>query len=75
MNEAVTIDLSGDMAIVLLALVARLNQSESVEFADQAEQRALWDLESLLESAIPTVLSLDFASSLEQARKRLRDVE
>jgi hypothetical protein len=67
--------LSGDLAIVLLALVARLNQDESVLFEDQAEQRALWDLEALLEAAIPAVLSPDFTSSLQSARERLRDDE
>ena len=75
MDQAVTLDMSGDLALVLLALVARLNQDESVLFEDQAEQRALWDLESLLESSIAAVLSPDYHSLLREARERLRDNE
>lgn len=73
MSDDLSIDLSGDFALVLLALVARLNQSDDLVFEDQAEQRALWDLESLLESVLPTVVSVDFVSAVEAARSRLRD--
>jgi hypothetical protein len=75
MNERVILDMSGDLALVLLALVGRLNEEGSVEFVDQSEQRALWDLEVLLESAVAVVVSPDFDSVVRGARERLRDAE
>ena len=71
--DDVSVELSGDLVLVLLALVARLNEREEVVFEDQAEQRALWDLESLLESVAPSVVSDDFVEALQAARVRLRD--
>jgi hypothetical protein len=75
MLESVSLDLSGDLALVLLVLVGRLNEEGSVGFVDESEQRALWDLEALLESAVPAVVSPDFDSEVRGARERLRDVE
>ena len=71
--DDVSVELSGDLAIVLLALAARLNERQEVVFEDQAEQRALWDLESILESVVPSVVSNDFVEALQAARVRLRD--
>ncbi len=73
MIDDVSIEIPGDLALVLLALVSRLNNSEGVLFEDQAEQRALWDLESLLELVVPNVVSVDFDEALQGARSRLRD--
>jgi hypothetical protein len=75
MNGSVNLDLTGDLALVLLALVGRLNEQESIEFVDQAEQRAMWDLEALLESVVPAVVSPDFDSEVRGAQERLRDSE
>jgi hypothetical protein len=74
MSDDVEIVLTGDLALVLLALVGRINEGEeAITFQDQAEQRALWDLESLLESVVPGVVAGDFAVALQEARERLRD--
>ena len=74
MSDNVEIVLTGDLALVLLALVGRINEGEEgIPFQDQAEQRALWDLESLLESVVPNVVAEDFQAALQQARERLRD--
>jgi len=75
MSDEVVLKLSSDAALVLLALVARLNESEAVRFDDQAEQRVLWDLEADLESAVPSVTSGDFNVQVQNARDRVRDVE
>jgi hypothetical protein len=75
MNEGVSFDLSGDLALVLLALIGRLNEQESIEFVDQAEQRAMWDLEALLESAVAATVAPDFEAEVRAARDRLRDTE
>jgi hypothetical protein len=74
MSEVV-LRLSPDAALVLLALVARVNEDGLVEFEDQAEQRVLWDLECDLEGAVTGVLASNFQSLLQDARRRVRDVE
>lgn len=70
-----TVELTADAALVLLVVVARLNESESLAFEDQAEQRVLWDLEAALEAAIPSVTAGDFSGQVVRARARVRDVE
>jgi 16S rRNA U1498 N3-methylase RsmE len=75
MSESVEISLSSDAALVLLALVARLNEGDHVQLEDQAEQRVLWDLESVLESSVAVTLVSDYANRLRQARDRVRDVD
>jgi len=42
-SETTTIALSSDRMLILCELVARLNADEHLQFADQAEQRVLWD--------------------------------
>lgn len=75
MSDEVVLKLSSDAALVLLVLVARLNESEAVSFDDPAEQRVLWDLEADLEAAVPSITSGDFKAEVKQARDRVRDVE
>lgn len=65
--------LSHDHWLVLFDLVGRLNEQEAVEFEDQAEQRALWDLEAVLESMLPEVVARDYGDRVDAARDRLRD--
>jgi hypothetical protein len=75
MSGEVEISLSPDVALVLLALVARLNEGDLVEFEDQAEQRVLWDLEAVLETSVAATVASDYATRLRQARDRVRDVD
>ncbi len=75
MNDDLSIPLSADAALVLLALIARLNQEEAIRFEDQAEQRVLWDLESALESTVVATFATDYAERLRRARDRVRDVD
>ena len=52
-DEKIKIELNKDEAIVLFEFISRLNQNKDlVNFDDQAEQRILWDLESLLEKEL-----------------------
>ena len=71
----VTIELSEDQAMVLFEWLAGFNQQKSQDFADQAEQRVLWDLESTLESLLAEPLSGDYRAIVEAARARVRDQE
>lgn len=51
-----------------------LNSNEGKHvFADQSEQRVLWDLEASLERQVAALLSQDYARLLSAARSRLRD--
>ena len=74
MDEQIKIELTADQAIVLVDWLARTSDSKGpVPFVDQAEQRVLWDLEAMLESRLPHVVSSDFADRLDAARARVRD--
>lgn len=71
-GDQVNLALTPDEALVLFEWLARFNATEN-EFADQAEQRVLWDLESMLESALIGPLRPDYTVLLSAARERVRD--
>ncbi len=70
---AVSIDLTGDEALVLYELLRRFTESDRLETVDQAEQRALWNLCASLESALVEPLDPAYSELLAAARDRLRD--
>lgn len=70
---SVRIELSVDEALVLHAWVSRFNKREDNEFEDQAEQRVLWDVESLLEESLTEPFLEDYDSLVARARDRVRD--
>jgi hypothetical protein len=69
----VKIELSPDEALVLFDWLVRFNALPKPDFADQAEQRVLWDLEAILETQLIPPLRADYADLLEQPRARVRD--
>ncbi len=69
---SVNLVLNTDEALVLFEWLARFNAADH-EFADQAEQRVLWDLESMLESTLAAPLSPHYSALLSSARERVRD--
>jgi hypothetical protein len=72
--DEISLALSRDQALVLFEWLARAGVSQQpVPFEDQAEQRVLWDLESLLEAALVEPLRSDYRTLVERARERLRD--
>lgn len=73
MPENISITLSRDEAIVLLEWLARFNQERNPAFVDQAEERALYDLEALLERQIPETFRADYDVLLKAAREAVRD--
>jgi cell wall assembly regulator SMI1 len=73
MEEHISITLSKEEAIVLLEWLARFNQERNPAFVDQAEERALHDLEALLEREIPEVFREDYEVLLRAARAAVRD--
>ncbi len=72
-SKKVKIELTSDEALVLYDWLTRFNQRADTDFADQAEERVLFDLEALLEKALVAPLQSDYANALVQARSNVRD--
>jgi hypothetical protein len=73
-RDGVTLNLSAHEALVLFDWLARTSAAgKPVPFADQAEQRVLWDLECMLESGLAQPLADDYATLLNTARDAVRD--
>ena len=73
MLQSITISLSHDEALVLFEWLTQFNAAPENEFEDQAEQRALWNLEAALESVLTEPFRPDYQELLAAARSRLRD--
>lgn len=73
MPDNISITLSKPEAMVLLEWLARFNQERNPAFVDQAEERALYDLEALLEKEIPETFRDDYGALLSAAREAVRD--
>jgi hypothetical protein len=71
--ERVAIEFSMNEALVLEEWLTRFDDSGSADFEDQAEQRILWNLASMLERQIDALFSPDYAERLEAARAAVRD--
>ena len=72
-SKSVTIELTGEAALVLYDWLTRFNQREETTCADQAEERVLFDLEALLEKVLVAPLQSDYAGLVAQARSHVRD--
>lgn len=73
MSNPIPVELTEDEALVLFDFLARTNKSDQREIADEAEQRALWNLEAVLEKALVAPLDPDYGELVAAARERLRD--
>ena len=71
-EEKVIIELSKSEALVLFEFLARTSDDDSLTVADQAERRALWNLECLFEKALVEPFLPNYLELLEQAKKRLK---
>jgi prepilin signal peptidase PulO-like enzyme (type II secretory pathway) len=74
-EQAVTVQLTGDEALVLFDWIGRFNENGDGAFRDQAEQRVLWDIEARLEKALVAPFAASYGELLAQARDRVRDSE
>ena len=68
------LELTNDEALVLFEYLQRYVETGKLDFIDQAEQRALWNLGALLEKEL-FPLPENYAAALGSARNRLRDEE
>ena len=75
MDERITIELSGDEALILFDWIKRFNERDSSDFEDQAEERVLWNLEALLEKSLVAPFASEYKTLLMKARNRMRDSE
>ncbi len=73
MCEPVRLELTADEALVLFEFLSRYSESNSLGVEDQAEQRALWNLQCLFERQLVEPFRPDYAALLAAARDRLRD--
>ena len=73
MKRQVTIELTGDQALVLFDWIRRFNEQEREDFEDQAEERVLWDIETMLEKALVEPFAQDYDQLLTAARATDRD--
>lgn len=71
--EDIEVKLTKDEALVLFELLARFSDTDHLTIQDPAEERALWNLNCLLEKTLAEPFSPDWLSILESARSRLRN--
>jgi len=73
--EKITIELTNKEALVLFEFLRRFDDEDAYSFADQAEQRVLWDMQCILEKQLVEILSPDYLRCLKEAREQVRDPE
>ena len=71
--QTIYIELRRSEALVLLSWLSRFNGSGDAAFEDQAEERALWDLEASLERIVVAPFQEDYEAALREAREDVRD--
>ena len=69
MLKPVTIELSGDEALVLFEWLAKLDEAELVE--GEAEKRVVWRVEAALERVLAQPFERNYGELVEQARQRV----
>lgn len=77
-KDAVSVLLNHDEALVLLAWLHRFNEIDDFDqknIIDQAEERILYDLESIIERILPAILDGNYKELLLKAREKIRDEE
>jgi len=72
-SNSISLDLSEDQALVLFAFLTRTDKAIEKLLEDQAEQRVLWDIEAMLEKALPHLFAENYGKLLSAARERVRD--
>ena len=69
----VQLTLTHNEALVLFEVFSRFSDNGLLGTQDQSEQRALWNLQCLLESVLPETLDPDYEEVLATAQNELRD--
>ncbi len=74
-TETVSVELTRKQALVLFEFLRRCDDEGRYAFADQAEQRVLWDLECALQPQLTEVFDPNYGELLKAAWAELRDPE
>ena len=72
-EEEIKISLTKDEALVLFEMLSRYSDSEKLNIEHQSEERALWNLNCLLEKQLVEPLKENYSELLQAARDRLKD--
>ena len=70
-----TIELTRAEALVFFDFLARFNEQQGFPFADQSEQRILWNIEAALEKQLVDPLDAAYEELLKKARQAVRNGE
>jgi hypothetical protein len=73
--KKINIELTNDELIVLSDLINRLSDTDFLKtfYEDQAEERALWNLDTILEKNTAEIFNKNYSEILQIARSNLRD--
>jgi hypothetical protein len=74
-RDRIAVEFTSEEALVLFEWLARTQNALEGTFVDQAEQRVLWDLESMLERELVAPFRADYDRLLRDARDALRDTD
>ncbi len=72
-HEPVPVILSRAQALVLFEFLSRFCEKDQLDIRDPAEERVLWDILAVLESALPEPFAHDYDQQLQRARESIRD--
>ena len=72
-SEMVELQLTRDEALVLFEYLRRCDDDNSLVFIDQAEERAMWNLEGKIGKQLIELFDPRYSELLQEARDRLRD--
>jgi hypothetical protein len=73
MGGPISFKLTGDDALVLFGFLQRFDDEGVLTVQDQAEERALWNLQCLLEKQLVEIFHPNYKALLRAACDRLRD--
>jgi len=72
-EEYTIIELTRSEALVLLNFLATTSDEDALPAPDEAERRALWNLDRVLEKALVEPFLPNYPELLEQAKERLKE--
>ncbi len=73
--EKVVVEFTRKEALVLFEFLRRCDDEGKYAFADQAEQRVIWDLECALQPQLTEVFDPAYGQLLQAAWAEIRDSE
>ena len=72
-DEEVKMLVTKDEALVLFEFLTRFSKTDKLNIEHQSEERALWNLTSVLEKELDEPFKSNYSQLLQEARERLKD--